>query len=257
MNQYEHSLIAMKRLLDAVGESHWARKVDLDIAKWRANRDTSHHLSAYGGMGSFNDIWICRANHHTLTDSQEPWANTLFEWLKSLCHFLAQHPDDSFDLNMLTSNIGRRDSTLAALVGGGKAPASIRGYATEDRKLQGWRCLGCGYGEASNRDIEYLVAEDVVPHMVFQSCEHSTLEKLVDQTLAGNILDLEAMRQSLAAAISSSGIALIDRDGWMRPCPSCGEDDTAVYRWRLVVNGGLHFEVADDNLPMRTEWPNK
>ena len=48
MNQYEHSLIAMKRLLDAVGESHWAKWIDTDITEWRANRDPSHHLSAYG-----------------------------------------------------------------------------------------------------------------------------------------------------------------------------------------------------------------
>ncbi len=77
MNQYEHCLIAMKRLLDAVGESHWAKWIDTDIKVWRANCDVSHHLSAYGGMGSFNDIWICRANQHTLTEAQEPWANTL------------------------------------------------------------------------------------------------------------------------------------------------------------------------------------
>ena len=252
MNQYEHSLIAMKRLLDAVGESRWAKWIETDIAKWRANRDTSHHLSAYGGMGSFNDIWIGRANQHTVTESQEPWANSLFEWLKSLCHFLAQHPDDSFDLKMLASAIGRHDSALAAFVGGENAPASMRGYATEGRKLQGWRCLRCGYGEASNRDIENLIAEDVVAHMVFQSCEGCTLDKLVDQTLAGNIPDIQDMRQTLAAAISRSGIALIDRDGWMRPCPSCGEDDTAVFRLRMVVNDGLHFEVAADNLPMQT-----
>ena len=203
-------------------------------------------------MGSFNDIWIGRANQHTLTGEQEPWANTLFEWLKSLCHFLAQHPDDSFDANMLTNAIGRHDSALAAFVGGKNAPASMRGYANEDRKLQGWQCLRCGHGEASNRDIESLIAQDVVPNMVFQSCERSTLDKLVDQTLACDIPGLGNVRQSLAAAITGCGVALTDRDGWMRPCPNCGEDDTAVYRWRLVVNGGLQFEAADDNLPMRT-----
>ena len=64
MNQYEFSLIAMKRLLDAVGESHWAKWIDTDITEWRSNRDATHHLAAYGGMGSFNDIWIRQTMFH-------------------------------------------------------------------------------------------------------------------------------------------------------------------------------------------------
>ncbi len=56
MSQYEHSLIAMKRLLDAVGEAHWADWIHADIEHWRSKHSTSHHLSAYGGMGSFTDV---------------------------------------------------------------------------------------------------------------------------------------------------------------------------------------------------------
>jgi len=251
MNQYEHSLIAMKRLLDAVRESHWAKWIETDITEWRSNRDAAHHLSAYGGMGSFNDIWILKANQHTVTELQEPWANALFEWLKSLCHFLAQHPQRFFTATTLTDRIGRHDSALAAFVGGENAPASMRGYANEDRKLHGWRCLRCGHGEASNKDIENLIARDVVPTMVFDACERMILGELVDQILACDIPDLTDMRQSLAAAVKDSGIALVDPDGWMRPCPNCKKDDTAVYRWRLAMNGGLRFEPSGDNLPMR------
>ena len=88
MTQYEHSLLAMKRLLDAVHETHWAQWIATDIEQWRAADDTSHHLSAYGGMGSFNDVIICRANQHSVSEVTEAWANTLFEWLKSVCYFL-------------------------------------------------------------------------------------------------------------------------------------------------------------------------
>lgn len=250
MNQYEHSLIAMKHLLDIVGASFWANYIEENISEWRSNRETTQHLSAYGGMGSFNDLWICKANQHTVTEEQEPWANALFEWLKSLCYFLAHQPNDSFTASALIQHIGRYDSVLAAFVGGENASAAIRGYATKNRKLHGWRCICCGYAEASNRDIENMIAQDVVPTMVFLSCEQLTLDELVDQVLARDIPNLEKMRQSLVIAVIDSGIALVDRDGWMRPCPNCNDDDTAVYRWQLVDNGGLRFEPSDDNLPM-------
>jgi hypothetical protein len=251
MSQYEHSLTAIKRLLDAVGETHWAEWIRTDIEQWRSNHDTSHHLSAYGGMGSFNDIWICRANQHRITEDQEPWANILFQWLKSICHFLVQHPNDSFTAEALSNAVGRHDSALSAFVGGDKAPASMREYANEDRKLQGWRCLRCGHSEASHRDIEFLVAQAVVPDMVFRSCELLTLDQLVDQTLACDINGMDNMRIKLAVAVRASGISLNDRKGWMRPCPNCGKDDTAVCRWKLIINDGFRFEPSDDNLPLR------
>ena len=101
MTQYEHRLVAVKRLLDAVGETQWAEWIATDIDRWREAEDTSHHLSAYGGMSSFNDIIFSQGNEHSLTAVTEPWANTLLLWLRSLCHFLAQHPDATFTAEAL------------------------------------------------------------------------------------------------------------------------------------------------------------
>ena len=95
MTHYENALIAMERLLTAVGEDHWANWIRKDLRQWKEASDVSHHLSAYGGMGSFNDVGICGGNQHAITDAQEPWANTLFEWLKAVCHYLARRPRES------------------------------------------------------------------------------------------------------------------------------------------------------------------
>jgi hypothetical protein len=250
MSQYEHSLTAMKHLLDAVGD-HWADWIGADIERWRSNRDTSHHLRAYGGMGSFNDIVICRANQHRITESRAPWANILFKWLKAICCFLAQHPNDSFTADALSNAVGMHNPSLSAFVGGNEAPSSMRGYANEDPKLQGWRCLDCGCSEASNRDIEYLLAQVVVPSMIFRSCEFLTLVQLVDRILECSINGIDNMRKEIVAAVTASDISLKNREGWMRPCPSCGRDATAVYRWRLITDKGFRFEPAADNLPLR------
>jgi hypothetical protein len=250
ISQYENSLTAVKRLLDAVG-APWADWIGTDIERWRSNRDTSHHLRAYGGMGSFNDIFICRTNQHRITDGQEPWANILFEWLKSLCYFLAQHPDDSFTAEALSYIVGRHNPGLSAFVGGNEAPSSMKGYAREDRNLQGWRCLRCGYSEVSHRDIEYFIAQVIVPDMVFRSCESLTLVQLVDRTLACDIRCIDDMRKEIAAGVKASGVSLRDREDWMSPCPNCGKDDTAVYRWQLTIDEGYRFEPKADNLPLR------
>ena len=142
MNQYEHTLTATKRLLCAVGESHWAKWVQDSIERWRDTQDTSYHLSGYAGMGSFTDIYICRQNRHPVTQLQEPWVNTLLLCLQALC-FL-----------------------------------------------------------------------------------------------------------QLAATLRGSNIFLSDCVGWMRPCPNCGSDDTAAYRWKRATSWEARFEPTDDNLPL-------
>jgi hypothetical protein len=56
MSQYAQPLDAMHRLLMQAGETHWAAWIERAMREWRESRAVKHHLSAYGGMGSFNDI---------------------------------------------------------------------------------------------------------------------------------------------------------------------------------------------------------
>lgn len=251
MNQFENSLVAMKNLLDAVGETHWAGWIATDLQDWREDRDSSHHLAAYGGMGSFNDMWITRGNRHTVTRAQEPWANSLFVWLKAICFHLAKHPTEFLTAEALSRLVGRSVPSLSAFVGGENAPPSMRGYATPVFKFKGWRCLRCGFSETSSGDIEDMVAENLLPGLVFRSCETLTLDRLVDEVLALTIEEANELREKLTTAIKQNGIALNDREDWMRPCPNCGQDDTAVYRWVVSGDGQNSVEPSADNLPMR------
>jgi len=250
-NQYEHCLTAMAHLLRSVGESHWAKWIETDISQWRASRDTSHHLSAYGGMGSFNDVWICAANSHKVDPAREPWANTLFNWLKSICHYMAQHPSSSLSASQLSESVGFYDAPLAAFVGGDQAANDMRGFFGTDPKLQGWRCLQCGHSETSTRSIEGVIADTLIPSAVFRACENRTVVELVDEVLAAEPSEAPKLREQLTTLIRSSDSDLNDRDGWMRPCPSCGSDDTAVYRWILDPESQASFVPSDDNLPLK------
>jgi hypothetical protein len=251
MDHYEHCLHAMIRLLEAVGEKHWSAWLREDVRLWQATSDTRHHLAAYGGMGSFNDVWICPQNQHSVTEAQEPWANVLFEWLKTLCYYLARNPQKKVTAASLSKAVGRHDAVLAAFVGGDEAPVSMRGRVNGERMLEGCRCLDCGHAEVSTRDIERAIAQQMIPLHVFQACEAQILDKLVEAVLRLDVQGAEEARQETVSAATASGIEVHDRDGWMRPCPTCGKDDTATYRWRYVRSPQAHFVPTDDNLPMR------
>jgi hypothetical protein len=251
MSQYLNCLNAMQYLLTSVGEYQWARWISEDIEEWEKDRSTIHHLSAYGGMGSFNDIYFASVNDHKLDPDQEPWVNLLFQWLKSVCYFLANRPEISFSSDALLKSVGRHDSALAAFRNGDKAPSSARGYASDNPVLQCWRCHQCGYSEVGPRDIEASLAEIFIPYLVFEACETRSLEKVVDQILQRDIDGLEGDRKKLIDSVIEAGIVLNDREGWMRPCPRCATDDTAVYRWKLNRYDGFHLSPAENNHPLQ------
>ena len=49
--------------------------LERDIEDWTQRREVAHHLLAYGGMGSFNDLPNMRGNH-----------DYIFDFLKSVCY---------------------------------------------------------------------------------------------------------------------------------------------------------------------------
>lgn len=252
MTQYEHALLAMEKLLSAVGEEHWAAWMRDDLNCWRSATDASHHLAAYGAMGSLNDLFICRANKHRISDAQEPWANVLFDWLKGVCYYFARHPHTHVDANNLAKIVGRDESSLSAFVGGNNVAASFRGYAGADHRLSGWRCLACGHAEISIRDVDYFLAEDTIPWMVFRACENMMLGELVDKALALDIPGIEESRRALTHSAEASGIVVHEREGWMRLCPKCGMRASAVAAWRFLR---LERRLEPWEAGSRAQWP--
>ena len=167
---YESALMATEDFLRRVGVRNWADWLKQDLIEWRTTRGVSHHRSAYGGMGSFNDVVICPMNDNNITSEQEPWANSLFEWLKATLFYLSQNPSETITEENLRVAVGRNAPSLAAFVGGERAPDSMRGFAGGPVKISGWRCLTCGYAEITQFDIDNAIADEFVPGMIFQAC---------------------------------------------------------------------------------------
>jgi hypothetical protein len=72
-------------LLDSVGEPFWASKVRGALG----SIDLDQILSWYGGMGSFNDLFIATINGHRLKRGQESVTNARLAELRSQVYELA------------------------------------------------------------------------------------------------------------------------------------------------------------------------
>lgn len=74
---YTEALICLRSILlaDHPEFQNWIDWLERDILAWTQRREVTHHLRAYGGMGSFNDLPSMRGNH-----------DYIFDFLKSVCY---------------------------------------------------------------------------------------------------------------------------------------------------------------------------
>ena len=74
---YTEALTCLRSILlaDHPEFQNWIDWLERDIEDWTQRREVAHHLRAYGGMGSFNDLPSMRGNH-----------DYIFGFLKSVCY---------------------------------------------------------------------------------------------------------------------------------------------------------------------------
>jgi len=213
----------MHELLGALAEQHWRAWIAQDIREWQDSKSVKHHLSAYGGMGSFNDVGF-----------EEVWLGTLFEDLKSACYYFAHQPTNKPDVRALERSMG-----------------------TVGFELSGWRCLACGCGVVSHRNIDYFITRRVIRRRILHAAERAQLLEFARSIIHGPLHDEALSHSKVADWVDRSGIQTRDNNDWLRPCPGCGSNDTAVYRWSLADDGACHFVPSHDNLPLRTGVPSR
>ena len=213
MPQYPQALDAMHRLLMDVSQNrraewvanHWKEWIAQDMEKWRESRSVKHHLSAYGGMGSFNDI------DHFVEEARGPLIRALFNDLKSVCYVLAKNHGRDLDETALLS-------TFQPPLGG----------------LNGWRCRHCGYAQTSVAAIESHLPVWRMPRLVVRAVAAGRIVKVVMEVLAGRVRRLDADRKDLLTRCRRAGISIVPRDEAIRGCPECGSEDTTPVTWLTV-----------------------
>lgn len=212
-SRYPEALRALHAVLAHCGEAHWANWVEKDLHAWGRSRSFAHHLAAYGGMGSLNDVVLTRERCRAQSVETQVWVDALFEELKSVSHLLAE-----FQRRRLTFfETARLKANLPPV----------------NRKLQGWKCGICGHAEISPIEVEKYVARAELRTAVMDALARGLLA-LVSEVLSGKLpAGVEPKREWIFRSIENVGVALQPRSEWMRPCPRCGSEDTAIAYWSV------------------------
>ncbi len=213
---FSQAVEATHWLLITVGERQWAGY----FAKHR-NGQTDGFRSVYGGMGSFNDLIICRANKHQIETNHEPLANQLLGSLSSICY-------------------------ATSLRGDLTAPEALEACGTVGHELEGCRCRECGHSQVSPADLNAFAAYYDVAMAIQSGITNGAFLESIQTLWARFDSDDNVSRFRLNA--ERSGISFSENTGWMSPCPKCGSADTCVYRWDFDVRG---FTPSKDNLAMK------
>lgn len=234
MDFYKLTLEAIFKLLNETGVQFWADWILEDLDNWENNKSVWHHLSAYGGMGSFNDVVICVENNHKVTKQQETWVNHLLMSLQSLAYYLAKYETSEINVDIIKEKLKYNYS-----------------------KIQGSRCLACGYSELSESDIDNFIAPKIISEVMIKALSEGRLIEFIDRVIDMNLPQIYIEREKIKIIIERSNINFTTLQRQMRPCPKCGSNDTAVYRWNKTKRKNILMEEverldpSEDNLPLR------
>lgn len=86
MDYYLQALQTIRYILDSQNKpnacfENWVKWISKDITDWEIRQNTDHHIRAYGGMGSFNDLPLIRGGKGNYS--------IIFDLLCSFCYRFA------------------------------------------------------------------------------------------------------------------------------------------------------------------------
>ena len=217
MNEYRKILLLLKDLLNKSENYHWEKWIDQDIYDWDNLKSTKHHKSAFGGMGSINDLYV--------GDSGKigTWKNNMFDYLKSLSWTFATKNEIQFSSNK----------------------SSI---------IQGVICRNCHFAEISEGGIESFISEKYIPILVAKFLPTDKYSTLTDIESFINDSDITNDRNKLINSLKNFNIKLNNNIIWSNPCPKCDNGDKCVYRWEVnETNETIVLTRSKNNLSLKND----
>lgn len=206
------------QLLKGEGYENWEKWILEDLRLWETEKSTEHHLRAYGGMGSFNDVVIGNQ------DIKGLWKSRLFGTFQTLSWSFA---------NKKISNI----------------PLDEDFYSTNSKELSGWRCRNCGAAKIKTIEIERFISSYFLPKYFVASIKTNELTQILDLDKIINSAEVKEKRQTIERLVETFNIELTESKNWDWTCPKCQSQDTCAYRWILSNDDSTLIE-ADDNLDL-------
>lgn len=216
IDYYKTSLEILVQILKEEKYDLWANWMLEDIKLWENTKSVEHHLHAYGGMGSFNDIVIGG------NDNEDIWKSKIFGSVQTLAYSLAS--GDSLDTILgLISNQHRIN------------------------EISGWRCRDCGDARLNDRDINLYIASFFIPKLFVEHIQKGQLKEIAEISKLIHSEEVISKRQFLKVQIEKANIAFSIDNNWLWICPKCGSKEVCVYRW-VVLENNTGLVEGNDNL---------
>jgi hypothetical protein len=214
MSLYEQVLQTMQRVMDAVQEEGWKEWLQEDLLLWRERRSVSHHLAAHQGPRRLANLEISPSSGHRISMNQIAWVETLLEQLGELGQGMAYR---------LAEDSGQTsEGALRQL-----ANQSLHYRLAHPPTLETWRCLGCGYSEATFQACERFLASSAVAEMLLTALEQDRLAATAEAVLSLSVPRLQNRREQLSLVLVQKGIHQRLDPLHMRLCTACGSENTA------------------------------
>lgn len=207
---YICALKALKQLFTETSCA-WKKWIETDIEEYLSTGSVQHHLMAYGGMGSINDIWICKVNNHTINDEAEPWANELMECLKWISYGIAHMIKAGKQINI----------------------QKIFAESRTPKILTSIQCKSCGFSEIRKKETDSYLASLLLPKMAEEAFLQNRTEELISACLVPDIPNLLEERERIIKLAEQSGVGFSVYKNFC--CKKCG-GDTIIRYWKLDGN---------------------
>ena len=217
---YKISLEVLSKILQEENYDHWATWMQEDLKFWENNKDVEHHLSAYGGMGSFNDVVIGSS------DNEGIWKGQIFGHLQSVAYNLAK--GDSFE------------TILERILNQHRAD-----------EISGWRCRNCGDARLTDRDINLFIANYFIPTFFVEYIKDDKLNEVINLIKLIDSEEVVNKKYQIISLINQVDIILNTDNSWLWTCPKCGSSEVCAYRWKVSEDGSKLVE-SNDNLDIKS-----
>ncbi len=215
---YKIALNLLIEMLKDSGYDNWINWLLEDIRLWESEHSTEHHLRAYGGMGSFNDVGIGN------NDTVGLWKGRVFSTVQTLTYSLAKG-------NVKT------------------APLEESFYGTEPYEISGWRCRNCGNASINERNVDIYLSAFFVPKFFVKYIKNNNIESILDIEKMINSSEVLQKKRNVKHLFLANNIAFLSLNDWLWTCPNCGSNEVCSYRWN-VAKDYLSLQESDDNLPI-------
>ena len=217
---YKIALEVLSKILKEENYEHWAKWMQEDVKFWETDKTVEHHLHAYGGMGSFNDVVIGE------NDNEGIWKSQVFGLLQTLSYSLAKGDY----LSSILEGISNRNNS---------------------NQISGWRCRNCGDARITDRDINLLIAYYFIPKFFAEYVHKDKLQEVANITKLIDSEEVTVKKEQIKSLIQQANIILNPDDNWLWTCPKCGSSEVCAYRWNVLENGSKLVE-SDHNLDIKS-----